>query len=265
MRRNLRGNLKMNHNLKTGYFITSVAVLAFASSASHADGTAASATQVSGTQLACGEGPDRQTELFGNYFKLVGNGMFLYDDKTQSAADAIVPEAGADRGAGKPMLTVPPGASDIAYVKNSKKMGGWVYCPLDSVKNDPALLTKLLSTDSEDDRCTPASKVNLTYTPDPKNPDPSKDNKIMAKLYLNADGSAQIRTCTSSDPNCPYPVSATAPQGANIKTDPSGKLSATVSCPTSSGSVVAQSFQQNIGSGTTPSVKTTIDAGKLTQ
>ena len=133
---NLRETEMMIYFSKEMNFLAIFAsIIVFCPGAGRADGASVTGSQLSGTQLACGRGPGRQTQIFGNYFKIVNNGVFIYDDSTKAVADALVPESISARGSDNSLKMPKGNISDITYVKYSQSMGGWVNCPLDFVKN----------------------------------------------------------------------------------------------------------------------------------
>jgi hypothetical protein len=234
----------------------------FAATSSPPAGTpAAVGSQMSGTQLACGYDANRQTTILGNHFKIVGNGIFMYDSSTEKTADAVM-LGPTSRGVGVDVTKI----SDIAYAKYTKN--GWKMCTLDAKKDDTNFLKQLMQTTTYDNDlsvCKPLTGQSLTYTPDPKNPNPSKDNKVIGNMTFSSDGTATASACDANDMDCPVKSGIADPQGMNFKMGSDGNLSATVNCPDANGgNTIAQSFIQTIGGSATPGTKTTINAGKTT-
>jgi hypothetical protein len=223
------------------------------------------ASSFPGTQLACGTTPDRQTTVIGNNFKISGNGILMYNQSTGTAADTAnsADVSSAPVAGGK--LQVPgSGVSKMEYIKYSQKLG-WLNCPLDGIETNTALINQLVQTDKQDSLCSPISSQKLTSTADPKHPDPSKDNQQIGNMTFGPGNSANASPCDANDMSCPVKPSITDPQGMSFKVGSDGNLTATVNCPDAyGGHTIAQSFVQNIGSGSTPSTKTSINAGKTT-
>lgn len=217
----------------------------------------AAGIRTSGTQLACGQGPDRQTQIFGNYFKIVNNGILIYDNSTKDAADTLVPESNGTRGVDDSLKMPVGNISDITYVKYSQSMKQWLNCPLDFVQKDVSLVDSLIRTSTQDSRCAPISSANLT--------DISQQNQNSATVNFSDGGVADINPCAASDPDCPEKPGIAGAQAIHIQMDSGGNLKASVSCSDANGgNTTVQQFVQNIGSGSSSSGKTSIDAGKMT-